>query len=261
MLSTSRWFVGSSRSRRSGSPARDACQRRARQLAARERVQEAVEVSVREAQAPHDAGRPVAPGVAARVLEPRLGVGVAPERRLVVVAACHRLLERPQLLLQRDQVGGAGEDVLAQCQPLLERRALVVQRDARAFGEHELAALHRQLAREHPEQRRLAGPVGAGEREPVSAFDLERDAVEERVSRELLAELICDHDCHGCSKKMGAAVSSGPRSDTSGGFGRGAYLLGWMPVARSATSPTLARRFPTGLGDTPLPAGTSTART
>src|SRR5215207_9365579 len=44
-------------------------------------------------------------------------------------------------------------------------------------------------------------------------------------------------------------------------IGRGAYLLGWMPVARSATSPTLARRFPTGLRDTPLPAGTSTART
>ncbi len=185
-------------------------QRGARQLAARERVQEPVEVSVREAQAPHDAGRPVAPGVAARVLEPRLGVGVAPERRLVVVAAGHRLLERPQLLLERDQVGGAGEDVLAQRQPLLERRALVVQRDARPLGEHELAALHRQLAREHAEQRRLAGPVGAGEREPVAALDLERDAVEERVSRELLAELICDHDCHGCSKKKGPLFPAAP---------------------------------------------------
>src|SRR6266536_2907288 len=32
-------------------------------------------------------------------------------------------------------------------------------------------------------------------------------------------------------------------------------------VARDASSPTLARRFPVGPGDAPLPAGTSTART
>src|ERR671931_571670 len=32
-------------------------------------------------------------------------------------------------------------------------------------------------------------------------------------------------------------------------------------AARNASSPTLARRFPVGAGDTPLPAGTSTART
>ena len=38
-----------------------------------------------------------------------------------------------------------------------------------------------------------------------------------------------------------------------------AGLLG--PAARNAESPTLARRFPVGPGDTPLPAGTSTART
>ena len=110
-----------------GSGQRGACQ-----LSAGERVQEPIEVSVREAQAPHDAGRPVTPGVAARVLEPRLRVGVPRERRLVVVARGHCLLERPQLLLERDPVRGAGEHVLPQCQPLLERRALVVERDARA---------------------------------------------------------------------------------------------------------------------------------
>src|SRR5438874_4462855 len=32
-------------------------------------------------------------------------------------------------------------------------------------------------------------------------------------------------------------------------------------AARNASSPTLARRFPVGPGDAPLPAGTSTART
>ena len=47
-------------------------ERRARQLAARERVQRPVEVGVGEAEPAHDRGRAVAPVVAARVLEPRL---------------------------------------------------------------------------------------------------------------------------------------------------------------------------------------------
>ena len=52
--------------------------------------------------------------VAARVLEPRLRLGVAVERRLVVVALGHRLLEPPELVLERDEVARAGEHVLAQ---------------------------------------------------------------------------------------------------------------------------------------------------
>ena len=46
-------------------------------------------------------------------------------------------------------------------------------------------------------------------------------------------------------------------------IGRGASCSGSVVgrAARNASSPTLARRFPVGPGDTPLPAGTSTART
>ena len=65
----------------------------------------------------------------------------------------------------------------------LERRPLVVQRDPRPLLERELAAVLLGLAGEDPEQRRLAGAVRPGERDPVAALDLERDAVEEQVAR------------------------------------------------------------------------------
>ena len=82
-------------------------QRGARQLAAGEGRQRPVEVALREAEPAQRRRRPVAPGVAAGVLEPRLGLGVAPQRRLVVVAGRHRLLEPGQLLLGLDQVARA----------------------------------------------------------------------------------------------------------------------------------------------------------
>ena len=138
----------------------------------------------------------IAPAVAAGMLEPRLRLGIAVERRLVVRAAGHRLLEPRELLLRRDEVARAGEDVLAQRQFLLERRPLVVQRDARPLLERELAAVLLRLAREDPQQRRLAGAVRPGERNAVAPLDGERDAVEEDVPRELLAEVRCDDDCH-----------------------------------------------------------------
>ena len=71
---------------------------------------------VREAEAAHDRAGALAPVVAAGVLEPGLGLAVAAERRLVVVPVAHRLLEPAQLLLGRDQVAGAREDVLAERQ-------------------------------------------------------------------------------------------------------------------------------------------------
>ena len=64
-----------------------ACERRARQLAAGERVEAAVEVGVGEAEPAQDGGRAVAPVVAASVLEARLGLAVAPQGLRRVVAA------------------------------------------------------------------------------------------------------------------------------------------------------------------------------
>ena len=179
---------------RIGVAAERAGERGAGQLAAGERPQRTVEILLREAKPAHDRGRTVAPGVTTGVLEPCLCLRVAVQRRLRVVALRHRLLEPPELLLQGDEVARAREHVLAQCQLLLERRPLVVQRHPRPLGERELAAVLLGLAGEDPEQRRLAGAVGPGERDAVTPLDAERDPVEEDVPGDLLAEVGGDHD-------------------------------------------------------------------
>ena len=171
-------------------------ERGARELAARERLQRPVEVGVGEPEPAHDGARAVAPVVAAGVLEAGLYPRVAAEHRGVVVAGRHRLLEAAQLLLERDEVGGAREDVLAQGQLAVERRALVVERDPRALLEHDLARLQGGLARDRPQQRRLARAVRPGERDAVAPLDLERDVLEQHVRAELLAEAGCDQDGH-----------------------------------------------------------------
>ena len=173
-----------------------AAERGPRELAARERRQGPVEVGVGEPEPPDDRGRPVAPVVAAGVLEPGLRGRVAGERPGVVGARRHRLLELAQLLLERGEIGRAGEHVVAEPELARRRRPLVVERDARPLLPRELAALERDASREGPQERCLAGAVRAGERQPVAALDLERDAVEERGARELLAQPGSDHDCH-----------------------------------------------------------------
>ena len=168
------------------SAAERTCERGAGQLAAGERAQRPVEIVVDESETADDGARVLAPGVAARVLEPGLRGRVRVERAGVVRAAGHRLLEPPQLTLCGDEIGRAGEHVVAQRQVALERRTLVVERDAGALLERELPAVHLRLPGEHAQQRRLAGAVRSGERNPVAALDLERDAVEEEVPRQLL---------------------------------------------------------------------------
>ena len=125
-------------------------ERGARQLAARERVERPVEVGVDESEAADDRRRAVAPGPAAGVLEPRLRLAVASQRRVGVVAAGHRLLQSPQLVLDRDEVFRAGERVLPQREPLAARRALVVQCDARVLRKRELSALDATSRRSAP---------------------------------------------------------------------------------------------------------------
>jgi hypothetical protein len=104
-----------------------------------------------------------------------------------VVATGHCLLQRPQLVLEGDEVGRAGERVLAQRQAALQRRPLVVQGDPRSFREGELPGGDARLSGQHAEQRRLPGAVRAGEGDDIAALDAERDAVEEGSPGMLLA--------------------------------------------------------------------------
>ena len=171
-------------------------QRRARQLAAGERRELPVELRVLEPEPAERRERVLAPGVPARVLEPSLRSRVARKRLLPVVAGRHRRLQPPELLLEVDQVARARERVLAQRQAEIERRPLVVQRDPRSLVEDDLPRVVAGLAGEHPQQRRLARAVRAGQRQALAPLDLERDVVEEEPARELLAQLGSDHDGH-----------------------------------------------------------------
>ena len=206
----SRWLVGSSRRSRSGPAGERSCQRGARQLSAGEGVEPAVEIGVREAEAAQHGGGVVAPAVAARVLEPCLGLAVAPQGLRAVIARGHRFLEPAQLALGLDQVGRARERVFAQREAAEPGRPLVVERDAGALLPGELAACELGLAHQGTQQRRLAGAVRAGEREPVAALELERDPVEEGLAGELLAERGCDQNRHAPRVvRVGGALAAG----------------------------------------------------
>ncbi len=149
-----------------GVAAERSCERGARQLAAREGRERAIEVVLCEAEPAHDRVRALPPRIPAGVLEPSLRLAVAPQRRLVVCPRAHRLLEPPQLLLGRDQVARAREHVLAERERAVERRPLVVQGDPGALLERELAAVELGLARQKPEQGRLAGSIRSGQSAP-----------------------------------------------------------------------------------------------
>ena len=171
-------------------------ERGAGQLAAAERLEAAVEVLVAEAEAVQRGVDALAPGVAAGVLEPRLRAGVGVERGAVGGALGHRVLELGEPRLEVEQVLGAGQHVVAQAEVAVARRALVVQRDPHVLGEAQLAAVDRGLAGQHPQQRRLARAVAAGQRHPVAALEPERDAAQQRLARHVLGEVGGDDDGH-----------------------------------------------------------------
>ena len=144
-------------------------ERRARQLTAGEAVEAAVEVLLVEAQPARHRGRAVAPQVAAARLQPGLRARVTGEQRVVHLALPHAPLEVRELRLDRELLDAARQHVLAQRPSAIARRALVVEHDPRALREAQLAAVDRLLAREHPQQRRLAGAVAPGDRHARAA--------------------------------------------------------------------------------------------
>ena len=192
----SRWLVGSSSSSRSGSPA-SARASEARVSSPPENVaSERSRSLVAEAEAVQRRVDALAPAVAAGVLEPRLGGRVGVERGGVGGALGHRGLELGEPLLDRQQLLGAGQHVVAQREVALARRPLVVQRDPGALREHQLAAVDRGLARQHPQQRGLARAVAPGQRHALPALEPEGDAPQERLARHVLGEVGGDDDGH-----------------------------------------------------------------
>ena len=142
----------------------------------------------------------VAPAIAAGVLEPRLGVGVGGERRLVGVAVGHPRLERARARasISRD--------------PVEARRSTYSRSVASARGGRWSCSATRTplpsaivpgvepgLAGEHPQQGRLAAAVAAGERHPLAAVELERDVGEQRPPADVLGQPGGRDDGHRCA--------------------------------------------------------------
>ena len=82
-------------------------ERSPRQLAAGEGLERPVEIGLGKPETAHDRGCAIAPGVAARMLEPGLRVRVAAESRLVVPAVRHLVLQVTKLPFGGDKVGRA----------------------------------------------------------------------------------------------------------------------------------------------------------
>ena len=174
-------------------------ERGAGQLAAGERLERPVEVAIEEAEAaehaqPHARARRSRRRARAGSGRPSSGAASRARGRPSAIA-CSSVRSSSSAAIR----SAAPDSAYSRSdRPSCERRPLVVQRDPRALRERELAAVDLGLAGEHPQERRLAGAVRPGEREPVAPLDRERDPVEERRACDLLAQVGCDHHGHGC---------------------------------------------------------------
>jgi len=75
----------------------------------------------------------------------------------------------------------ARDEALAQRRRSRERRLLLDEADAQAVAAADFAAVERQVAGDHPEQRRLAGAVAPDESDAFAAAHRERGTIEQRV--------------------------------------------------------------------------------
>ena len=169
-------------------------ERGARQFAAGERRERSVEVPIRETQPAHDGRSALPPVIAAGMLEARLCIAVPAHRLGPWSPSGHRFLEAPQLPLG-GEVGSSREGILEQRQA--RARAAAADRGGRRGRPSRRRARRRGLglAREHPQQRRLARTVRARERDPPTRSSL-NDTPSKSGAGDLLAQVRCDQDCH-----------------------------------------------------------------
>ncbi len=247
--STSRWFVGSSRSSRSGSPAR-ARASEARVSSPPENVSRRRSSSFSANPSP----RSVASDFSRQPYPRRARGGPAPRS---TAASSPRRGRRPPSPTRADGASPPArrdrERRRARTRAATDRaRAVAAGRAARPASpcRSELPAVHSGLAGEHPEQRRLAGAVRPGEREPLAPLDLEGNAVEEQPGGELLTQVGSDHDGHAAAQ---VTAWPPPRSRPR----RSRTRAGARPACRSGAFP--GRRGGVNFAITPCSA--SAART
>ena len=192
--SRSRWFVGSSRSSRSGIGDDQPCERRPRLLAARQRRRRLRPFVAREPEPAQRAVDPLVERVAAEdlVLVEELGVGVVGDPALA--------LHLRQPLGHPIEVGGAGPDRGAQVrrghERLVEVRLLGEQPEGQPALAMDLAAVGLVATGGQAQQRRLAGAVRADEPDPVAERDRRVDRVEDDERADLAGHARQAQDAH-----------------------------------------------------------------
>ena len=175
----------------------DARQRHAHLPAARERADVAVHHLLAEAEARQRLARPAVERIAVEFLETVLHLAIARDDVVHLVGAIrigHRGLEFPQL--GRDDADGTGAvhhlGHGAAARHLADVLAEIADGDAAI--ERDLALVGRLLARDHPEQRGLAGPVRADEADLLALLEGRGGFDEEDLVADLLADVIeTDH--------------------------------------------------------------------
>ena len=99
------------------------------------------------------------------------------------------------------------------------------------------------LSRQDPEQRRLAGPVRAGEGQPVTPLDLERHSVEQQRACDLLAEIGADDNGHPLSVGAGSLqpnIRAGLRRAITIGRSRASRIVGNYTIVHVADVKNMA---------------------
>ena len=152
---------------------------------------------VAEAEAVRHRRRAVAPQIAAASLQSRLRArrsGRASPRRSRRPPSWPRARPAPPRSAAPPRSPTAGTRAAPSL--ALARRTLIVQRDPHALGDAQLAPVDRGLAREHPQQRRLARAVAPGDRHPFAALELERHPAQQRLPGHVLVQVRCDQQGH-----------------------------------------------------------------
>ena len=163
-------------------------QRHARELAARQRQEAALEHVVGQAEALDDAGQPAPVPVAAGGLEAALQLLVGPHRvaqlGAVLGEAAQALLGGAQRRLELHGLAERLQEVVADRAVALQFGRLFVEPDPAPAGAGDGAGVGVFGARDEPQQRGLAGAVAADEHGVVVTVDGERHRGEQALSTE-----------------------------------------------------------------------------
>ena len=196
-----------------GAHEQDAGQRHAHLPAARQRADVAVHHLLAEAQAGEDLARPALQRVAVQLLEARLHLAVALDDRLHLVRPVrirHGGLQLLQLGRHGAHRAGAVHHLGHGAAARHLAHVLAEVADGHAAIDGHLALVGLLLARDHPEQRRLAGAVGADEADLLALVERRGGLDEEDLVAVLLADVVeTDHVCVGPGTSCGALMPWG----------------------------------------------------